>query len=118
MNNEVSTAVQYGVAAVWIVLNDARYGMVEQGLRGLGLPVGTEATSIPRCDFAAIARAMGADGVRVEREHDLDAAIARAMAATGPFVVDVLVDPDEQAPLMGRLRSLEKQWSAKNGGDE
>jgi acetolactate synthase-1/2/3 large subunit len=115
MNSEVSTAVQHQIPAVWIVLNDARYGMVEQGLRALGLPVAETTTAIARCNFEAIARAMGAEAIRVERERDLDAAIERAMAARGPFVVDVLVDPDEQAPLGGRLRSLEKQWSTTGG---
>lgn len=111
MNNEITTAVQHQIPAVWIVLNDARYGMVEQGLRGLGLAGCVEATHIPRCDFATIARAMGAIGIRVETIDALDDAIVRAMAAQGPVVVDVLVDPDEPAPLAGRLRSLENQWT-------
>jgi acetolactate synthase-1/2/3 large subunit len=115
MNSEVSTAVQHGIPAVWIVLNDARYGMVEQGLLGLGLPVRAMSTTIPRCDFAAIARAMGASAVRVERERELDSAIEQAMSADGPFVVDVLVDPDEPSPLAGRLRSLTKQSSTQKG---
>jgi acetolactate synthase-1/2/3 large subunit len=111
MNNEVTTAVQHQVPAVWIVLNDARYGMVDQGLRTLGLAACIEAVAIPRCDFAAIANAMGATGIRVTSIDELDAAIARAMIAPGPVVVDVLVDPDEPAPLAGRLRSLENQWT-------
>ena len=33
MNSEVSTAVQYRVPAVWVVLNDAGYGMIAHGMR-------------------------------------------------------------------------------------
>ena len=33
MNNEISTAVQYKVPAVWIVLNDSAYGMVRTEVR-------------------------------------------------------------------------------------
>ena len=68
MPSEVNTAVQYNAQAVWVVLNDARYGMIEQGMKSIGWkPFGTE---IPRCDFVAIARGMGADGVRVEHESE------------------------------------------------
>lgn len=107
MNSEISTAVCYGIPAVWVVLNDAQYGMIDQGMRSLGMdPVETK---IPPCDFVMIARGMGADGVRVEREADLDKALTDAMAAKGPFVVDVLVDPRAPAPFHKRNQSLHQQ---------
>ncbi len=37
MNNEINTAVKVGAPAVWVVLNDARYNMCEQGMAILGL---------------------------------------------------------------------------------
>jgi acetolactate synthase-1/2/3 large subunit len=107
MTNEISTAVSYGIDAVWIVLNDARYGMIEQGMRSLQWE--PFETSIPRADFVAIARAMGADGVHVDREEDLDAALEQAMHATGPFVVDVWIDADEPGLPNRRNASLIKQ---------
>lgn len=104
MNSEVSTAVQYGARAVWIVLNDSRYGMIEQGMRSQGWqPL---ATAIPTTCFATIARAMGALGIRVIDEVDLPDALAQAMAHDGPVVVDVIVDPDEQAPIGRRIKNL------------
>jgi hypothetical protein len=36
------------------------------------------------------------------------------MGAGGPFVVDVLVDPNEASPLLKRFDSLIKQGSSKN----
>jgi acetolactate synthase-1/2/3 large subunit len=107
MNCEVSTAVQYGIPVVWIVINDSQYGMVEHGMRSAGYqPV---ETAIPRTDFAEFGRSMGADGVRVECEEDLEDALRRAMAATGPFIVDVVVDPDICAPVASRLNQLKEQ---------
>lgn len=113
MNNEINTAVAYRVPAVWIVLNDARYGMVEQGLRALGL-AGVE-TRFPGCDFVQIARGMGADGVRVERERDVEPALRRALAAPGPFVVDVVVDPHAPSPVLRRVQSLLRQGIGASG---
>jgi thiamine pyrophosphate-dependent acetolactate synthase large subunit-like protein len=107
MNNEISTAVKHQIPAVWVVLNDARYNMCVQGMAMLGLS-GADAM-IPPSDFVAIAQGMGAQGIRVHRETDLEEALVRAMAATGPFVVDVLIDPDRPAPSRGRNQSLIQQ---------
>ena len=107
MNCEVSTAVQYNLPVIWIVVNDSQYGMVEHGMRDAGYqPV---ETAIPRTDFAEFARSMGADGVRIESEEDLEGAILAALEAPGPFVVDVVIDPDVPAPVGSRLNNLREQ---------
>jgi acetolactate synthase I/II/III large subunit len=104
MNNEISTAVRYGARAIWIVLNNGEYGMVRHGMNALRLrPVETE---IPRVDFAMLARSMGCDGERVAEERHLEAALDRALAAPGPYVIDVWIDPDELPPYMRRMTSL------------
>ncbi|PSF38504.1 acetolactate synthase [Aphanothece hegewaldii CCALA 016] len=107
MNSEVSTAVKYQVPAVWIVLNDARYNMCYQGMSLLGL-TGADAT-IPQADFAAIANGMGAEGIRLERESDLETVLHQAMAISGPVVIDVCIDPMRLAPSKGRNKSLSVQ---------
>ncbi|GAB1544970.1 biosynthetic-type acetolactate synthase large subunit [Scytonema sp. NUACC21] len=107
MNNEISTAVKYQIPAVWIVLNDARYNMCHQGMAMLGL-TGADPL-IPEADFVMIARGMGAEGIRINKESDLEAALEKAMAAPGPFVVDVIIDPDKRAPSKGRNAGLAAQ---------
>lgn len=107
MNSEVSTAVKYQVPAVWIVLNDARYNMCYQGMFLLGL-TGADAT-IPQADFVAIAQGMGAEGIRVERESELNAALEQAISASGPVVIDVCIDATRLAPSKGRNQSLSVQ---------
>lgn len=104
MNNEVSTAVRHRADAVWIVMNDGRYGMVEQGMRALGLT--PDDTDIPMVDFVMLARSMGAGGARVETASELDAALREAMAAKGPFVIDVQIDPSEPGPWIKRIQAL------------
>jgi acetolactate synthase-1/2/3 large subunit len=104
MTNEVSTAVSLHAPAVWIVMNDAGYGMVRQGMRAQGfIPPDV---SIPTTDFAMMARAMGADGLVVTSETQLDAALLAAMSAAGPFVVDVRTDPTEAGPWAKRIEAL------------
>jgi acetolactate synthase-1/2/3 large subunit len=107
MFNELSTAAKYGIAAVWIVLNDARYGMIEDGM----LAIGWEPfeTDFPRADFVAISQAMGVPAVRVEREVDLDLALLKAVEAKTPYLIDVWIDPSERAPSNRRNVSLVDQ---------
>lgn len=112
MNSEVSTAVQYRASAVWIVLNDSGYGMCRDGHRALGLT--DSHVDIPQVDFVGLARSMGADGARARTEDQVESALRRALAAPGPFVVDVLIDGDEVSPLVKRFESLIRQGNSKN----
>ena len=113
MNSEVSTAVRYGAQAVWIVLNDSLYGMVDAGMRAQGFK--PSETVLPLSDFSMIARGMGADGRVVTREEDVEPALRAAMAAPGPFVVDVRVDPSEPGPWLKRIQNLILQGAKGSG---
>ena len=50
-------------------------------------------------DFAPIAEAMGALGLRVEKPADLEGALEIAFAAGRPAVIDVVSDIEAFAPL-------------------
>ena len=108
MTNEINTAVKFGAPVVWIVLNDGRYGMCAQGMDALGLSADAE---IPQVDFVAFARSQGAGATRVDHESQLDAALAEAMTADGPFVVDVRIDPRCKAPASQRNAALAAKLS-------
>lgn len=110
MTNEITTAVQQGTPAIWIVLNDGRYGLVSDGMQGLGhRPHGLD---IPPVDFAAVARAMGAQAMTVRDPCTLDEALRDALRCGGPCLVDVIVESDEPAPFGARNRSLAAQRDA------
>jgi acetolactate synthase-1/2/3 large subunit len=102
------TAVEYDIPAVWVIWNNFAYG----GIRDiqLGMLAKREiATSFVRekdgrlvnPDFVALARACGADGIRVERPGDLAGALEHALKAAAPFVLDVHVDRDIRPPGVG-----------------
>ncbi len=105
MSMEVNTAAKQQLPAVWIVLNDGRYNMCFQGMAALDMAECADAT-FPPSDFAMLARSMGAQGARVANEEGLDAALVQALAASGPFVLDVLIDADQVAPTNGRNEGL------------
>jgi pyruvate dehydrogenase (quinone) len=60
-----------------------------------GLP--PHGTAYPHTDFAAIARAAGARGIRVEKPAEVRDALREAFAHDGPVLVDVVTDPDALA---------------------
>ncbi len=110
MTNEITTAVQQGVPAIWIVLNDGRYGLVSDGMQGLGhRPHGLD---IPPVDFAAVARAMGAQAMTVRDPSMLDEALRDALRCGGPCLVDVIIESGELAPFGARNQSLTAQRDA------
>lgn len=108
MNNEINTAVAYRAPAVWIVLNDARYGLTEHGLQALEIE--PMETRLPRTNFAMFAQSQGAAGRVVDRENDVAEALGEALRADGPFVLDARIDPNDVAPMLAtRIASLRKQ---------
>ena len=46
-------------------------------------------------DFAAVARACGATGIRLEEPYECGKVIDEALATPGPVVVEAIVDPYE-----------------------
>lgn len=89
---EVDTAVRHGAKAVIIVSNNAAWNIerFDQEFNYGGRVVGT---TLRHSDYAAMARALGAHGERVENPEDLEAAIIRALAKA-PAVIDVVTSQD------------------------
>ena len=51
-------------------------------------------------DFAAVARAFGLDGHRVDDDTALADALTSSLAADGPMLVEVSTDPDQSSDLV------------------
>lgn len=85
------TAVEYGANILMIVLNDGAFGqtyMQQSNLYGH-----TYGTAFQSPDFAGIAKACGAAGIRVSEPKDVEAALRQGLAATKdrPALVEVMV---------------------------
>ncbi|MFD8377060.1 pyruvate dehydrogenase [Streptomyces sp. NPDC059679] len=85
------TLVQYGLPVKVVVFNNSSLGMVDLEMMVDGLP--PYGTSYPHTDFAAIATAAGALGIRVEKPAGVRDALREAFAHDGPVLVDVVTDP-------------------------
>ncbi|MDQ0597998.1 pyruvate dehydrogenase (quinone) [Streptomyces canus] len=86
------TLVQYDLPVKVIVFNNSSLSMVELEMLVAGLP--SYGTTNKNPDFAAVARACGAHGVRVEKPEQLAGALKDAFRHKGPALVDVVTDPN------------------------
>jgi pyruvate dehydrogenase (quinone) len=86
------TLVQYELPVKIVLFNNSSLGMVELEMLVAGLPSYGTANRNP--DFAAIARAAGAYGVRVEKPKQLAGALKDAFKHKGPALVDIVTDPN------------------------
>ncbi len=95
--HEVMTAVEEDLPVVACVFNNQQWGAEKKNQvdfyddRFVGANIGHEVGGF---NFAEIAEAMGADGVRVTAPGDLRDAYAGALASGRPTVIEVMVDPE------------------------
>jgi len=89
---EIDTAVRHEAKAVFIVSNNAAWNIerYDQEANYGGRVVGTV---LRHSDYAAMARALGAHGERVEDPAELSAAIRRGLE-NAPAVIDVVTSQD------------------------
>jgi acetolactate synthase-1/2/3 large subunit len=101
---ELATLVQYGVPVTVVVLNNSSLGWI-RWYRRITFGRGHEEDDFAPTSYAAVAAAFGLESARVEDPADLDAALARAHAAEGPALVEVVSDA-WQTPIAGHRRAL------------
>ena len=100
---ELATAARHDLALVVVVVNNGMLGTIRmhQELRYPGRVIGTDLTNP---DFCALARAFGAHAEKVERTQDFAPALARALEAGGPALIELVVD----AEAISSTRTLSK----------
>ncbi|MFE2062961.1 thiamine pyrophosphate-binding protein [Streptomyces sp. NPDC059467] len=90
--SELSVLAERNLKVVSIVLNN---GGLYGGRRGRehggpGSVPFTHWTDLPETDYSAVAQGMGVPGERVDKADELAAAIRRAIAADGPYFIEVM----------------------------
>jgi acetolactate synthase-1/2/3 large subunit len=124
---EIDTAARHRAPVLIVVANNGSWAIeVRDQQETHGKVVGTR---LQYADHAAMARAFGLHGERVERADDLPGAIARALA-NRPALLDVVVTPeaassDAKSGLawvpdlqpLGAWEEAEAAWRARGGKD-
>jgi acetolactate synthase I/II/III large subunit len=102
------TAVEYELPVVWIIWNNFAWSAIRDIQVGMfnGREIGTafykgQSGERYNPDFAAWARACGAEGMTVTRPHELGPAVEQALKMRRPCVIDVHVDAEVRPPSTG-----------------
>jgi acetolactate synthase I/II/III large subunit len=98
----LGTAVEYKIPVVWVVWNNYAYASIRGLQRGYldGRELATDFrhpdTGAPyNPDFAAMARAAGIEGVRIDHAADLGDAVKAGIATGRPYLIDAQISADK-----------------------
>lgn len=93
---ELATAVLYRLPVIVIVINNSSYGAIAASQsRMFGRRSGVALAPV---DFAAMATAMGASGIRVTATAQFGPALGRALAAEGPTLIEIITTEEALKP--------------------
>lgn len=95
---ELETLFRLRLPVTVVVLNNGILGF-QKHAEDAKFGEHTIACDFASVDHAAIARACGISGVRVERGEDLGAALDAAFAAGKPALIEVITDPEAKPPI-------------------
>lgn len=118
---EIATAAQYGVAPIFIVINNAMYGTIRMH-QERHFPGRESSTSLMNPDFAALAEACGGYGEVVERTEQFKGAFERARHARKFALIELKVDQEAITPTATlseiRKKAIASQKSYAIGGPD
>ena len=92
---ELETIVRLELPVTLIVLNNSSYGWIKAGQKQFGEKY--YSVDFSEANHARIAEAFGMRGLRVEEPRELRAALEEGLTSSGPILLDVVVQPLEEA---------------------
>ena len=92
---ELETAARYRLPMLIVIYNDSAYGAEVHHFGPMGRPV--DVARFPDTDFAALARAAGAEGITVRNKGDLSPVRDWLERRDLPLVIDAKVNPEVRA---------------------
>lgn len=113
-SQEMATARQYGLAVIYLVVNNGMYGTIRmhQERTHPGRVISTE---LVNPDFVAYAGAFGIPGEVVTRTEEFAEALERALASADGYLIELRVDPEALTPTQS-LSAARRQGEAAQAG--
>ncbi len=113
---ELLTAVQYDIPVIWIIFNDNEFKLIK--LYQLSAYGESGLVEFENPDYAAYAKACGAQGYRVETLDEFEAALTEALALGKPAIIDAHItrlalpvySPSPEGLLAGVVEMIEDRF--------
>lgn len=95
--NELATAVQHDVGVIVIVVNNAMFGTI-RAHQERRYPGRVSGTGLKNPDLTALGKSFGVHATRVTRTAEFAPVFKAALAAKGPSLIEVVIDPEAISP--------------------
>jgi len=113
---ELMTAVEHDIPVIWVIFDDNEFKLIK--LYQFSTYGETGLVEFQNPDFAAYARACGADGYRVETLDEFKEAFAAAIAAGRPTLIDAKItrwaiphySPSPDGVIDGMVETVEQRF--------
>src|SRR6266704_3559477 len=113
---ELMTAVQYQIPVIWVVFDDEEFKLIK--VFQLATYHETGLVEFANPDYAAYARACGADGYRVDSLGEFEEAFAAALSSGRPTVIDAKItrwavphySPSPDGVIAGLVEAIEERF--------
>ena len=110
-SQELATAKQYGLAIIYLVVNNGMYGTIRMH-QERNYPGRKIATELHNPDFVSYAASFGIAGERVEATDDFPAALKRAREQKSGYLIELIVDREALTPMQTLSEATQQGLSA------
>jgi len=112
---EMATLRRYGIPLKIVLLDNSSLGLVRQWQELFYEENYSEIDLSDNPDFVEVAKAFGISAFRITLRHEVEGAIDRLLAADGPTLLHVLIDPRENVwplvpPGASNTEMMEERW--------
>lgn len=113
--NELATATRYNIPIIEVILNNHVLGMVRQWQTLFYGQRYSNTILNDKVDYIKLAEAMGALGIRVTKNEELEPAIKTAMEAGVPVVIECVIDSDDKVwPMVAPGASISEVFAEED----
>lgn len=113
--NELATASRYNIPIIEVILNNHVLGMVRQWQTLFYGQRYSNTILNDKVDYVKLAEAMGAVGIRVSKNEELEPAIRTAMEAAVPVVIECVIDSDDKVwPMVAPGASISEVFAEED----
>ena len=113
--NELATASRHNIPIIQVCINNHVLGMVRQWQTLFYEGRYSQTVLDDKVDFVKVAEGLGCTAIRVKKRDEVEPALKKALAAKGPVLIDIAVDPDEKVfPMVSPGGSISEAFDEKD----
>ena len=117
--NEMATAARYNIPIIEVIVNNHVLGMVRQWQNLFYEERYSYTTLNDGVDFVLVAKACGAEGIRVTNREELREAFNKALELKRPVLIDCQIDSDDKVwPMVAPGAPIDKVFTEEDLNQE